>query len=151
MSCLRSLEGGIVIPSRYFAIVLRATWIPCSASNCASLQSLSGFLRFSEAISFLISARMAVAEHSPPSSVPTWLEKKYFSSKVPRGVCKYFCVATRVLQLQTAIVRAHHAIRTLARPEDYRATVSSRVAILPLNHKISAGGVHICANASTSS
>ncbi len=40
-------------------------------------------------------ARMAVDEHSPPSSVLTWLEKKYFSSKMPRGVCMYFWVVTR--------------------------------------------------------
>ncbi|MDB4529189.1 ATP-binding cassette domain-containing protein [Pseudomonadales bacterium] len=38
---------------------------------------------------------MAVEENSPPSAVATWLEKKYFSSNIPRGVCIYFLVVTR--------------------------------------------------------
>ncbi len=32
---------------------------------------------------------MAVAEAVPPSVVDTWLEKKNFSSKSPRGVAMY--------------------------------------------------------------
>ena len=39
-------------------------------------------------------ARIAVDEHSPPFAMLTWLEKKYFSSKIPRGVCMYFWVVT---------------------------------------------------------
>ena len=57
--------------------------------------SESGFLPSSAATSCLISARIAVAEQAPPVSVETWLPKKYFSSKMPRGVSMYFCVVTR--------------------------------------------------------
>lgn len=42
--------------------------------------SLSGLPGFSAWISLRIMARIAVEEHSPPSPVPTWLEKKYLSS-----------------------------------------------------------------------
>ncbi len=80
--------------SRYFAIVLRATLIPCSARMEAILLSLSGFCGCSAATSFLISALIAVDEQAPPKSVLTWLEKKYFNSKMPRGVCIYFRVVT---------------------------------------------------------
>ena len=38
-------------------------------------------------------------EAAPPASVATWLPKKYFSSKVPRGVAMYFCVVTREIVL----------------------------------------------------
>ena len=38
---------------------------------------------------------MAVDEAVPPLSVPTWLVKKYFSSKVPEGVSMNFWVVTR--------------------------------------------------------
>jgi len=51
-----------------------------------SLLSLSGFAGFSAAINFFTSARIAVDEASPPPSVLTWLEKKYLSSKMPRGL-----------------------------------------------------------------
>ena len=60
-----------------------------------TILSLNGFAGFSAAINFFTSARMAVDEASPPPSVFTWLEKKYFSSKIPRGLCRYFCVVTR--------------------------------------------------------
>jgi len=43
------------------------------------LLSLNGFFGLSAATSFLMMARIAVDEHSPPSEVLTWLEKKYFS------------------------------------------------------------------------
>ena len=81
--------------SLYFATVRRATIIPCSDSMEVSLLSLNGFAGFSAAMSFFTSARIAVDEASPPPSVFTWLEKKYFSSKIPRGLCRYFCVVTR--------------------------------------------------------
>ena len=76
---LRSFDGGIASVSLYLAIVLLATLTPRSPRISAILLSLSGFLGFSAATSFLIIARIAVAEHSPPLSVLTWLEKKYFS------------------------------------------------------------------------
>ncbi|MNP79300.1 hypothetical protein D3C76_1771050 [compost metagenome] len=57
--------------------------------------SLSGLAGFSAAINFFTTARIAVEEASPPLSVFTWLEKKYFNSKMPRGLCKNFCVVTR--------------------------------------------------------
>jgi hypothetical protein len=60
--------------SRYFATVRRATAMFCSASMAAILLSLSGFLGFSSAVSFLIRARIAVLETSPPVLVPTWLD-----------------------------------------------------------------------------
>jgi hypothetical protein len=60
-------------------MVRRATLIPCSASTLAILLSLRGLAGFSAATSFLIMALIAVAEHSPPSSVLTWLEKKYLN------------------------------------------------------------------------
>ena len=81
--------------SRYFATVLRATTMPCCARISEILVSLSGFLEFSELIICLIRALIAVAEHAPPVSVPTWLLKKYFNSNMPRGVCMNFCVVTR--------------------------------------------------------
>ena len=68
---LRSLEGGITIASRYLATVRLATLIPRSANKLAILLSLSGLALFSAAINFLISARIAVEEHSPPLLVLT--------------------------------------------------------------------------------
>ena len=62
-------------------------------------ESDSGALLSSAATSCLISARIAVEEAAPPVSVATWLPKKYFSSKVPRGVDMYFCVVTREMVL----------------------------------------------------
>ena len=77
---LRSFDGGIAIDSRYLATVLRATLIPWSARMAAILLSDSGLLGFSAPTSFLIRARMAVADASPPEAVLTWLEKKYLNS-----------------------------------------------------------------------
>ncbi len=54
--------------------------MPCASSKPAILLSLNGFFWFSAATSFLMIARIAVDEHSPPSAVLTWLEKKYLSS-----------------------------------------------------------------------
>ena len=68
------------IASRYFATVLRATLIPLATSSFSILLSLSGLAASSSVISFLIIARIAVAEQTPPSTVPTWLEKKYLNS-----------------------------------------------------------------------
>ena len=76
--------------SRYFAMVRLATLMPCSAKISAILLSLNGLAGISAATSFLINSRIAVDEHSPPFSVLTWLEKKYLSSNMPRGVCIYF-------------------------------------------------------------
>src|SRR5690554_5192426 len=92
---LRSLDGGMFSDSRYLAMVRRATLMPCSSSIFAILLSLSGLRGVSAATIFLIRARIAVEENSPPAAVPTWLEKKYLSSNIPRGVCMYFCVVTR--------------------------------------------------------
>ena len=50
---------------------------------------------FSDAINFLIIARIAVDEIVAPEDPLTWLEKKYFSSKTPLGVCMYFWVVIR--------------------------------------------------------
>ena len=55
----------------------------------------SGAFASSAATSCLISARIAVVEAAPPASVATWLPKKYFSSKVPRGVACTSAVVTR--------------------------------------------------------
>lgn len=68
---LRSFDGGIDIASRYFAMVRLATLMPCSSRMVAILLSLSGFLADSAATSFLIIARIAVDEHSPPEAVLT--------------------------------------------------------------------------------
>src|SRR3569833_3437842 len=46
-------------------------------------------------MSFLMRSRIAVAEHTPAVDVLTWLEIKYLSSKMPRGVHMYFLVVTR--------------------------------------------------------
>ena len=70
----------MVIASRYFATVRRATLIPLSERIPASLLSLKGFCGFSAAMSFLIKARMAVEDASPPVTVDTCEEKKYLSS-----------------------------------------------------------------------
>ena len=83
------------IDSRYLATVRLATLMFWSASIAAILLSLNGFLGSSSAVSFLISARMAVLETSPPLLVLTWLEKKYLSSNRPRGVCMYLRLVTR--------------------------------------------------------
>ena len=80
------MDGGIDIDSRYFATVLRATCMPDATSVLAILLSLRGLPGSSFAMNFRIIARIAVAEHSPPSDVDTWLEKKYLNSKIPRGV-----------------------------------------------------------------
>ena len=77
------------------ATVRLATCIPDATSVLAILLSLKGFPGSSFAINLRIMARIAVAEHSPPSEVDTWLEKKYLNSKIPRGVWMYFCVVTR--------------------------------------------------------
>jgi hypothetical protein len=77
---LRSFDGGIAIDSRYFATVLRATLMPWSARMSAIFLSDRGLFGFSAATSFLIRARIAVAEASPPVTVLTWLEKKYLNS-----------------------------------------------------------------------
>jgi hypothetical protein len=65
------------------------------AEDFGNLASERGFLPSSAPTSCLISARIAVEEAAPPVSVATWLPKKYFSSKMPRGVAMYFCVVTR--------------------------------------------------------
>jgi hypothetical protein len=70
-NCLRSLEGGIDRDSRYFATVRLATLIFFSFSSAAILLSLNGLRGFSSAVSFWISARIAVLEISPPDWVPT--------------------------------------------------------------------------------
>src|SRR5712692_721456 len=93
------LTGGICSDSRYFAMVRRATTIPCSPRICEMRASESGARVSSAATSCLISARIAVEDAAPPASVATWLPKKYFSSKVPRGVAMYFCVVTREMVL----------------------------------------------------
>ena len=93
-SRFRSFDGGIKSDSRYFAMVRLATWIPCSSNSAVILLSLRGLRGFSASTSFLIRARIAVDEHSPPAAVLTWLEKKYLSSKIPRGVCIYLWVVT---------------------------------------------------------
>ena len=54
--------------------------IPVSQSIFAMALSERGFALFSDSMIFLIFARMAVDEHSPPELVLTWLEKKNLSS-----------------------------------------------------------------------
>jgi hypothetical protein len=71
MSCLRSLDGGIERDSRYFATVRLATVMFCFCNITAILLSLNGFLGFSSAVSFLIIARIAVLETSPPLALLT--------------------------------------------------------------------------------
>src|SRR5688572_14404157 len=93
------LTGGICNDSRYFAIVRRATTMPCSPRICEMRASDSGARASSAATSCLMSARIAVEEAAPPASVATWLPKKYLSSKVPRGVAMNFCVVTREMVL----------------------------------------------------
>ena len=68
------------IASRYLATVRLATLMPCSAKSCDSLLSLNGLRAGSALMSVFMCARMAVDEHSPPSLVLTWLEKKYLNS-----------------------------------------------------------------------
>ena len=91
----RRLAGAIFSASRYLATVRRATWMPCSASICASWLSDSGALGSSAATSCRISARTAVLDALPPASVDSDEPKKYFSSKVPYGVDMYLAVVTR--------------------------------------------------------
>src|SRR3954471_19679837 len=93
------LTAGIWSASRYFAMVRRATTMPCSPRICEMRASDSGAFASSAATSCLIRARIAVEEAEPPASVATWLPKKYFSSNVPRGVAMNFCVVTREMVL----------------------------------------------------
>ena len=71
ISCFRSFDGGISKDSLYLAIVRRATLISWSASMLAILLSLKGLLGFSSETSFLMRARIAVEETSPPACVLT--------------------------------------------------------------------------------
>src|SRR5205823_945258 len=93
------LTAGICSASRYLAIVRRATTMPCSPRICEMRASESGALASSAATSCLMSARIAVEEAAPPAPVATCEPKKYFSSKVPRGVAMYFWVVTREMVL----------------------------------------------------
>jgi len=61
----------MAIASLYLAMVRRATIIPLSARIAAILLSLRGLSELSAATSFLIMARIAMEEHSPPVSVST--------------------------------------------------------------------------------
>lgn len=69
--------------------------MPWSASILVIWLSLIGLAGGSVSINVLMCERMTVEEQVPPSTVFTELEKKYFSSKMPRGVSKYFCVVAR--------------------------------------------------------
>src|SRR6185437_8925592 len=91
----RSLEGGMRRPSRYLATVRRATWMPRLCRVWDRLWSDNGLRGSSASMSLRSIAWIAVAEALPPSSVDTPLEKKYLSSNVPRGVCRYLRVVTR--------------------------------------------------------
>src|SRR5581483_9992181 len=102
---LRWFDGGMLMDSRYFATVRRATLMPWPARISAILLSLIGLVEDSDSTSFLISSRIAVAEQVPPSAVATWDEKKYFSSKIPRGVSMYLLVVTREM-VDSCIVTA---------------------------------------------
>src|SRR3989344_4345618 len=70
-SDLRWLDGGMVMDSRYLAMVRRATVMPCSARISAILLSLMGLVVVSHSTSFLMIERIAVAEQVPPSAVVT--------------------------------------------------------------------------------
>ena len=70
--------------------VVKGNQVPEMVEQLHSIRA-SNFERLTQ----LIKARIAVAEQAPPLSVATWLPKKYFSSKIPRGVAMYFCVVTR--------------------------------------------------------
>src|SRR6185312_4440927 len=91
----RSFEGAMPIASRYFATVRRATGMPSPDSSSAMRPSLNGLSLSSSLTSLRILARMAVEEVPDPSAPSTWLEKKYSSSKTPRGVCMYLPEVTR--------------------------------------------------------
>src|SRR3546814_10303277 len=69
--------------------------MPLRCNSSASARSDKGLRLSSASISLRSMAWIAVAEALPPSSVETPLEKKYFSSNVPRGVCMYLRVVTR--------------------------------------------------------
>src|SRR3989304_1550138 len=70
-SDLRWLEGGMLMDSRYLAMVRRATLMPCSSRISASLLSLMGLVVVSHSTRFLMIERIAVAEQVPPSAVGT--------------------------------------------------------------------------------
>src|SRR5262245_7522154 len=92
---LRSLEGASPSASRYLATVRRATAMPSPDSSSAIRLSDNGLPGSSSLMSLRILARTAVEEAPPPSAASTWLEKKYFSSNTPRGVCMYLLEVTR--------------------------------------------------------
>lgn len=66
-----SEDDGMFNDSRYLATVRRATSIPSSFNKFAIALSDNGLRGFSTEIIFLIMARIAVDEHSPPVVVPT--------------------------------------------------------------------------------
>lgn len=66
-----SEDDGMCNDSRYFATVRRATSIPSSFNKLAITLSDKGLRGFSSATNFLILARIAVEEASPPEVVPT--------------------------------------------------------------------------------
>src|SRR5438477_4557162 len=118
------LTAGICSDSRYLAMVRRATTMPCSPRIWEMRASDSGALASSAATSCLIRARIAVDEAAPPASVATWLPKKYFSSKVPRGVAMYFCVVTREIVLSCRL-----SVSAISR------STSGRIATSPCSRK----------------
>ena len=59
--------------------------------------SLKGLALLSASMNCLISSRTAVEEAMPPVSVVSAEPKKYFSSKVPKGVAMYLAVVTRLM------------------------------------------------------
>src|SRR2546427_12205965 len=79
------LTGGICSASRYFAIVRRATTMPCSPRICEMRASESGAFASSAATSCLISARIAVDDAAPPASGGAWLPEEKLRPKRPRG------------------------------------------------------------------
>ena len=81
--------------------------MPFSFSRYDILLSLNGFAGFSFSTNSFIIALIAVAEHSPPASVETWLEKKYLNSTIPLGVCIYFWVVTRDIERQIATFQSY--------------------------------------------
>src|SRR3954469_7101789 len=121
---LRWLTAGICSASRYFAMVRRATTMPCSPRICEIRASESGALASSAATSCLMSARIAVDEAAPPASVATWLPKKYLSSNVPRGVAMYFCVVTREM-----VLSCRPSVSAISR------STSGRIATSPCSRK----------------
>src|SRR3546814_16579958 len=89
LSRRRWTDEGIRIASRYFATVRRAMSTPSLRNRSTIVSSDSTSRPLSASISNLMRWRTASVEWAVPLAPAMAAVKKYFNSKVPRGVAMY--------------------------------------------------------------